>query len=264
MANESDTLFDMSEYAGDEKVRKAPESEAEKRLRKGREVEDRGILNLHNAVNRGEKLTDAQWKTLRKYNDKNEFEAGNNLPDNMVRTKKEVGLHFNRCIRTIKNWGSRGMPTKFEGYDLIDIETWALREGLIKQAISKTGESVGNGDKKETVDDGTGEIEPKDRAYYEKEIKKLDAELKTIKVQKENGLLIARADVSSEWTARAIEYSNSYDWMETRLVTLICSLLGVFGVKRKELRILLHKEFRAVKDNLFRKSTYCPTPEDIT
>jgi len=261
MANESDTLFDMSEYVGGEKVRKAPENEAEKRLRDIREMEDRDFRNLQRKLNGGKTLTDAEAKRLEGYKYGYEAEAGNNLPDNMVRTAKDVGKYVGKSLRTIRNWIKRGMPTKFEGYDLADIEAWALREGLLKQAIIKNDESRGNGtrdygDKSETGDVGTGEIEPRDRAYYEKQIKKLDAALKTIKLQKERGELVPREDIAREWTARAKEYANTLDYMETRFPPLL------EGKARDDMRVIIHRECRRIKDNLFRMGTFCPTPEE--
>jgi len=263
-----DTLFDMSEFEGPGKSRKAPESPAQKRLCEIRDMKDRDFRNLQNKLNSGKPLTTAEAKRLEEYQYGYETEAGTNLPDNMVRTGKEVAAYFGKHIRTIRNWTGRGMPQMPDGYDIKKIEQWALREGLLKQPVNGRKGEGGKGGNGETgtggpcdgENRGSGEMggdegSPdvvKDRAYYEEQIKKLDMALKGIKLQKERGELVARSDIAKEWTARATEYANSLDYMETRFPPLL------EGKSRSEMRVIIHNECRRIKESLFRTGTFCP------
>lgn len=107
----------------------------------------------------------------------------------IVPTARAVAEHFGRTIRTIRNWAGRGMPQMPDGYDLKAIEEWAFSVGLVQE-------------RKIEPDQGNDRL---DRAYYELEIKRLDSELKSIKLQKETGVLILREDVERGWVDRAFE-----------------------------------------------------------
>jgi len=124
------TLFDMGEYQEPGKVRKQPETEAEKRLRELDELEQLDYENMKRQITKERKpLTAAQEKRLKRY--RRQYEAMTTLPEHFVTSKEAVGKHFGKTRRSIQNWAKRGMPEDPRGYDLVAIGKWAYREGLI-------------------------------------------------------------------------------------------------------------------------------------
>jgi phage terminase Nu1 subunit (DNA packaging protein) len=90
----------------------------------------------------------------------------------MVRTYEEVGRYFSRTKRSIQNWANKGMPVVHEGlYDLHAIEDWAFNAELIQERPSGRGEETTAGTK----------------AHYETEIRRLQAELKQLELDRKRG-----------------------------------------------------------------------------
>jgi hypothetical protein len=184
-------LFDPDEVGRGETQRKRPQSGAEKKLDQVRYVQERDFKNLLNKVNSGKPLTAPEAERLEKYRRDLETEAGIDLPDNIVRSKKAVGEHFGKTKRTIINWAKRGMPESPEGYDLIEIERWAIREGLIPGKVKDDRED--NGDSRKN-----------DRAFYETKIKRIESELKEMKLKEARGDLLKKEDIEAQNVAKIV------------------------------------------------------------
>jgi len=241
--NENGTLFDLDEYT-EPKERKAPQSHEEKRLREIQAMEDREFRNLQIKLNCGKTLTAVEAKRLDEYKARLEERAGTDLPEGVVRTAKEVAEHFGKSIRTIRYWTGKGMPVETDGYDLGAIETWGIAQGLIQQqATTQTG---GN-------EDG---LASESRAYYEREIKRLDSELREIKLARTRGQMFLREDVAGEWASRAKIFCNALDHMETRLPPLL------EGKTQAEMRPVIRMECRKVREDLLRPGDFCPVEDE--
>ena len=191
-------LFDRTPYMNTEVgARKAPVSEAEKRLQQVRDMEDRDFKNLRNKLNSGRPLTKGEAERLDGYKRALETAAGKNLPANMVRTAKEVAEFFGRHIRTIRNWTGRGMPQQPDCYDLEAIEKWAATQGLISESKFRAPAFAGpGGDDSETVS-------LKDRrAQLEVEIKELDHEKKQLELDVARGKYVTVEEINASDRAK--------------------------------------------------------------
>jgi len=185
-------LFDLSEYKTEEKERKKPQTEAQKRLEEIKQMEDRDRLNLQNKLNRGEILAATEAKRLQEYRKRFESQTGVDLPPGFVRTQREVANFFHCHIQTVKNWCSRGMPRHPDSYELAAIKAWAIREGLIKD----------EGKGLDQDDPGGTESEDRDRAYWDKQNAKAQAESRQLKNQiLESKLVYAEAAYSKFFDA---------------------------------------------------------------
>lgn len=211
MVSENKELFDLNPWKAEEKPRQKPRSGAEKALDRLDEVEERLLKNLEGRANRGEKLTAADYGILQDLRQRLEHRRRDGLPDHVVPTAKAVAEYFSRTVRTIRNWAGRGMPQLPNGYDLRAIEIWGLQEGIIKESRIKPDQGNKVSGSCEGNPDGP------DRAHYELEIKRLDSELKGIKLQRETGALILRQDVERGWVDRAFELKRDLLSMARRL-----------------------------------------------
>lgn len=206
MVGENESLFDMSEWG---KSKEKPISKVDQALNRVSDIEERLLKNLENRVYRGDRLTSADYKVLE------DLRAGLSVrqeaarPEGFVSTAREVAEHFKRTVRTIRNWIGRGMPQEVDGYDLLKMEKWALAEGIIKAPITP-----GVQRDSEALEDQQGAL---DRSHYEVEIKRLDSELKALKLAKETGELISRAQVERGWFDRAFEFKRELLGMARRL-----------------------------------------------
>ena len=206
MAGENQDLFDLS---GWQKEKKKPLSKVDQALNRVSKVEENLLRNLENRLYRGERLTAADYKILENLRAGLGARRAEGKPETFVRTGREVAEHFKRTVRTIRNWTGRGMPQEVDGYDLLKIEKWALAEGVIKQPVTRRVEQSEN-----EIIEGQ---EVLDRAHYEIEIKRLDSELKALKLQRETGELISRAAVEKGWYDRAFEFKRDLLGMARRL-----------------------------------------------
>jgi len=211
MKGETQELFDMNPWKAQGKKRKKSQTETEKALVRLQEVEERLLKNLENRAHRGEKLTAADYQILQDLRQRLETRERANLGDHTVKTAEAVAEHFGRTIRTIRNWAGRGMPQLPHGYDLLAIERWAFTEGLIKERMLQNGQGL----EAHGSQEGGGDV--LDRAHYELEIKKLDSELKALKLQKETGALISKEDVERGWVSRAFLFKKDLLSMARRL-----------------------------------------------
>jgi len=151
------TLFDVEEYREPGKVRKAPETEAGKRLKEIEELEKLDYENMRRQITQERKpLTAAQEKRLKGY--RRRYEAMNIIPENFVTSKKAVGAHYHKTRRTIINWAARGMPEDPAGYDLVAIGEWALKEGLIVDRGLIPGGNGAGGESGEDEKSGDGSL----------------------------------------------------------------------------------------------------------
>ncbi|MBW2609934.1 MAG: hypothetical protein JRC68_06290 [Deltaproteobacteria bacterium] len=251
MKGENDTLFDMTEYQADEKGRKKPETEAEKRLKEIRDMQERDFKNLQNKLNRGKPLTAAEAKRLEDYRKEYQARTTEGLPEYVVTSKEAVARHYGVTKRTIINWSHRDtpMPQLPNGYDLVAVGRWALKEGLIKDPGLIPGQEntapapSGDGDPVE----GNGH----ERAYYETEIKRLDSELKAFKLQVAKGEYVLRGDVAAEWAARVKEVSRGMEFLANRLPPLI------IGKTEDEMQMLISNEVWEIRDRFARTGRFC-------
>ena len=228
MVGETEALFDLSEYRS--KPEK-PVSPVDQALSRVSEIEARLLRNLENRVHRGERLTSADYKQLEGLRAKLSARREAETPEGFVSTARDVAEHFKRTVRTVRNWIGRGMPQQPDGYDLLEIERWALAEGVIREPVTPgiqqgEGEALG-------LQEGAGAL---DRSHYELEIKRLDSELKSLKLQKETGALISREEVERGWFDRAFEFKRDLLGMARRL-----SLKGA-GKEAPELYELLRQD----------------------
>lgn len=210
MVGETGQLFDMSPYQSGEEKPKKPGLDTANALSRLDDVEERLIRNLENRANRGEKLTAGDYQALKDLRQRLESRQQDILPEHIVKIAREVAEFFNRTVRTIRNWAGRGMPQMPEGYDLRAIDAWALQEGLIQVSKYATLEASDHA----LTEDMSGEG---DLAFYQLEIKRLDSELKAIKLQRETGALISREQVEREWVDRAFEFKRDLLSMARRL-----------------------------------------------
>lgn len=233
--------------AGD-KARKVPESKAQKKLREIQEMEERNFKNLQLKLNSRKSLTASETKRLENYREQYEALSGVNLPDHIVTSKRAVGEFFGKTRRTIINWSKRWGPKckNQDGYSLPEIENFAIENALISARISKT--------KQVEVDPSTDNDGNKSRAYYEREIKRLDSELKALKLEKERGDLIPRAMIAREWTQRVREVTNGLDYLYLRLPSL---LDGLTQIAMSE---VIQNETWKLRDNFSRTGRFCPSP----
>jgi predicted transcriptional regulator len=209
MVGENQDLFDLSEWR---KSKEKPVSPVDEALSRVSEIEARLLRNLENRVHRGERLTSADYKQLEGLRAKLSARREAETPEGFVRTAREVAEHFKRTERTVRNWAGRGMPQEVDGYDLLKIEKWALAEGVIREPVTPgvqqaEGEALGD-------QEGAGAL---DRSHYELEIKRLDSELKALKLAKETGELIRREEVERGWYDRAFEFKRDLLGMARRL-----------------------------------------------
>jgi len=189
------TLFDVEEYREPGKVRKAPETEAVKRLAEIEELEKLNYENMRRQITQERKpLTAAQEKRLANY--RRRYEAMNTVPENFVTSKKAVGAQFHKTRRTIINWAARGMPEDPDGYDLVAIGEWAYNEGLIvDRGLIPGGNGSGGGDEKsgdKTLGDLKArklalDIEKQEREQAEAEGRLIDRETEEIKKRAQIG-----------------------------------------------------------------------------
>ena len=110
MVGENGTLFDMEEFEAEGKERKQPQTEAEKRLERIKQMEDRDFRNFENKLNSGKSLTASEAKRLEEYRRKYEQEAGADLPEHFVTSKVAVAAHFGVTKKTVINWAHRDKP----------------------------------------------------------------------------------------------------------------------------------------------------------
>jgi len=228
MVNENQELFDVSEYRS--KAEK-PVSPVDQALSRVSEIEARLLRNLENRVHRGERLTSADYKQLEGLRAKLSARREAETPEGFVRTGRQVAEHFGRTVRTVRNWIGRGMPQEVDGYDLQKIERWALAEGIIRGPVTPggqqaEGEALG-------LQEGAGGL---DRSHYETQNRRLDSELKALKLAKETGELIRREDVERGWYDRAFEFKRDLLGMARRL-----SLKGA-GKEAPELYEILRQD----------------------
>lgn len=173
-----------------ERVRKAPESAAEKGLAEVRRLQNRDFQNIRNKLDRGKALTAAEAKRLEDYEKKFAGAAGEDLPEHIVRTQQEVAEYFKKNVRTVKRWVKRGMPELPDGYDLQAIEKWAVREDLIKRRSAARQEG-GNGDR-----GLSGEVI--EEIDYKQENEKLKLKIKKFEFAQTLGKFISRDEVERE------------------------------------------------------------------
>lgn len=207
MTGENEQLFDLGPYSTEEKERQAPRSPEEKALDRLLGIEDRLLKNLEGRLNRGERLTTGEYGILADLRQRLESRSRESLPEHFVPTAEKVAEFFGKTIRTIRNWSGRGMPQLPKGYDLEAVELWAINEGLIKTRKISSGAEASKQEGSEVPD----------RAFYESEIKRLDAALKEVKLQQATGVLILKADVEKGWVVRAIEFKRELLGMARRL-----------------------------------------------
>ncbi|MBW2032806.1 MAG: hypothetical protein JRI94_04315 [Deltaproteobacteria bacterium] len=244
MNNNSGYLFDPAPFQSDEENNK-PLSELDKVLNRFGEVEERLLRNLENRANRGEKLTAADYRTLQELRQRIENWQTDVLPDHVVKTAREVAEFFGRTIRTVRNWAGRGMPQLPDGYDLRAIDGWALKEGLIQESKFGTNpEPSGKDPNQEGV---------LNRAHYELEIKRLDSELKTLKLQKEREEVFQRDWIAGEWSRRMAEVSSGLEYLITRLPPLL------EGRSQTEMRPIIRDEVWIIRDRYNRTGRFCPS-----
>jgi len=79
-----------------------------------------------------------------------------------------------------------------------------------------------------------------------------EAGLKHMKFLEAQGELVRKTDIAKEWGARALEYSNALDYLETRLPPLI------EGKNQGDMRMIIRKEVRRIKENVLRTGQFCP------
>ncbi len=244
------TLFDLGEYQEPGKERKAPESQAEKELKRIRDMEERELRNLERKLERGKTLTAAQAQRLKEYRERLGALSGGDLPEGCVKIAKEVAEHFGKSIRTIRNWAGRGMPQNPDNYDLNAIEEWALNEGLIKERISPASTTGGLAD----TDGDQGKQYP-DRAHYELEIKRLDSELKAHKLAISKGEYVKKEDIAREWAGRITEFAKALDYQVGRFPPLL------EGKSQAEMRTIIGNENYEMRVRLARTGRFCPETE---
>jgi len=204
MVGENQDLFDLSEW---QKEKKKPVSKLDQALNRVAEVEERLLKNLENRLYRGERLTAADYKILENLREGLGARRLEGRSESFVETAKQVAAHFKRTVRTIRNWAGRGMPQEVDGYDLLKIEQWALAKRIIKNPVTPVEQFEPLQDQETVLD----------RSHYEVEIKRLDSELKALKLQKETGVLVSKAEVERGWYDRAFEFKRELLSMARRL-----------------------------------------------
>lgn len=220
-----EALFDLRELRED-KIRKKPETAAAKRLGEIRSMEEADFTNLRRKLERGKPLTGAEARRLEDYRRRYEGLAGENLPEHIARNYEEVAAHFGRTKRSIVNWGKKGMPALPSGYyDLEAIAQWAFREGLIPEipgASSSPDPEAG----------GLG------KAHYEIELRRLQAELKRIELDKEMGKLIPLEEVEAGRVARVMAIKRGL------LAVPRAMAPQLVGLEAREIEALLQEKVR--------------------
>jgi len=204
MVGENRELFELSSWQKDKEM---PVSKLDQAISRVSDIEENLLRGLERRLYRGERLTAADYKILASLRDGLGSRRDEGRSENFVDAAKEVAAHFKRTVRTIRNWAGRGMPQEVDGYDLLKIEQWALRKGVIKDPVTPAEQSDAL-EAQETV---------LDRSHYEIEIKRLDSELKGLKLQRETGELISRAEVERGWYDRAFEFKRELLSMARRL-----------------------------------------------
>jgi len=223
MVGENQDLFDLSEW---QKQKKKPVSKLDQAINRVSDIEENLLRGLERRLYRGERLTAADYKILASLRDGLGSRRDEGRSETFVESAKEVAAHFKRTVRTIRNWAGRGMPQEVDGYDLLNIEKWALAEGVIKDPVTPVEQFEPLQDQETVLD----------RSHYEVEIKRLDSELKTLKLQRETGELISRAEVERGWYTRAFAFKRELLSMARRL-----SLKGA-GKEAPELYELLRQD----------------------
>lgn len=245
MKGQDGELFDMTVFQEGEKDRKNPQPETMGRIDG---VDDRLLKNLEQRVHRAENLTAADYDTLKELRAKYGQEPIPELPDHVVTRMEDVAAHFGKVRRTVINWTKRNpaMPKAVHGYDLIEIGTWALKEGLIQDSGLIPGNVAPSGDGEDPDDTGPN------RQYYEKEIKRLDAELKDLKLAEVKGELLKRPEVAGEFADRAREVSKGLDYLENALPPLL------EGKSQGEMRNEIRKQTRSLRNQYAREGIFIP------
>ena len=165
-----------------------------------------------------------------------------------VSSKKAVGDFFGKTRRTVINWSKRwSRDCEVEqGYNLQTIEAWALSSGLIPAKVIEPSDPE--------QENNAGD--PQDRAFYEREIKRLDSELKSIKLQKERGDLVPRDEIAREWAQRIGEVSNALDYLANRLPPLLD------GLTPREMMKVITEQTWDIRDRFTRTGRFCPVIEN--
>lgn len=251
-----ETLFDMTEFL-DPKTRKPPETEAEKERKRRVEVQRRELRNLERKIERGLTLTGPEQRRRQELEAALSIDGDPPMPDGVVKSAKEVGEFFGRTLRTVRYWVVKGMPRRSDGYDLAAIGQWALGLGLIQElpAGLRSAEVSQPGAQPQGQPQAAPDQVPligSDRARYETEIKRIDAEHKALKLSIARGDYVPRADLAREWGARMSEVTNGLDFLEMRLPPIL------EGKTQMEMRSIIREEIWKIKDRYYRTGRFCP------
>ena len=145
-------------------------------------------------------------------------------PEHIVKNMVEVARHFGKTKRTIVNWGKKGMPMIPEGfYDLDRIAAWAFDLGLIPEIPGGSSADSGKSPGKQ---------------FYETELRRLQAELKRLELEKEIGKLIPVEEVEAGRIARVMAVKRALLAIPRGMAPLLT------GMETREIEAVLMEKMR--------------------
>ena len=250
MQGENSTLFDMDEFQNDDKELKKGHGNGSA-LSRIRDVDERLLKNLEGRVHRGEKLTAADLQELDGLRKRLLSQRVVETPEHVVTSKEAVAQRFGKTKRTIINWGHKGMPQLPNGYNLVDIGKWALKEGLIHDQSLVPGNEKGS---VEIGDDGQDE-NGLTLSDYKLKIARLESDLKALKLQEAKGETVRWEDIIPEWATRIGEVSKGIEYLSNRLPPL------VVGKTEDEIQLIISNEGWDIRDRFAKTGRFCPEIE---
>jgi phage terminase Nu1 subunit (DNA packaging protein) len=143
---------------------------------------------------------------------------------------------FGKTDRTISSWAKdRGMPKIKHGlFDLKAVLAWWLQE----------------------VYESEAEASNEDIQAVKLEYWKWKTENEKMKAQQTSGELVALSDISLASGTRAVEFTRGLEFLEHRLPPLL------HGKTALEMRPIIRKETRAIRENYVRKGRFCELPNE--
>lgn len=160
-------------------------SELDRALSRIEEIERQTLDNLNSKVRSGKSLSPSELKALEKLQSRLETRKHADTQPKIVSRARDVGKYFDRSVRTIRYWLGKGAPRGVNGYNLEEIEKWAIKQGLLKGTVHDSDDP-----------------DHKDKLELEKELLRKNIELKEHRLQIQRGEYISRSEVDLQFAGK--------------------------------------------------------------
>lgn len=149
-------------------------------------------------------------------------------------SRKQVAEFFGVAPNTISHWKRQGLDAEVKRgvYDLKKVFDWWLGHRVVQDEDAKA---------------------KKDK--WEAELKEARAQLEKLKLERERGELIPRAEIAKLWAARVHE-------VKTGLLSLVRKLPPrLEGLTKQEMAAVIEDEIYTLLERYARQGPYTPTPQ---